>query len=531
MEHGNRAREWSTHVDAPLNFLVIVTDQQRADFRRQQGFALDTMPFLDQLTATGVQFDAAYTPMPICSPARNSMLTGRFPSAHGLIANWPPFPAHFARDLPQLMRDEGYECALFGKNHTYLTPDAFDHWRQYDHTSGPPRPGHEELDAAFDAWLENLGHWAAQEPTPFPPECQYPLRITSDFVQWLGARDESRPFFTLLSFPEPHTPVQAPEPYFSLFPPQSLPPPAAGPEVLPGKGFPWVAQYQAIKHYHPELDAAWPRYRATYCGMLRLLDDQLRRIVGALQARDLLQKTVVLFVADHGEFCGDYGLFRKGLGLPQCSIRVPMLWFGGPLPARGAAHPAHVSLVDILPTLCEAAGAEIPPGVQGRSLWPLLLGEPWPEAEFASIYVEMGIGGLVYGPDDALAPGAPEETWFLHGVPRTNFDGTRSATAGTRRALIRGEWKLIVDLEYPPELYHLPSDPFELTNLAARPEEAARLAALQADLLYWIMRTADNVQVRRYTPRRGPHNWQRGLHAVGPEKGTQAAQAANATRP
>jgi arylsulfatase A-like enzyme len=108
------------------NVLIVMTDQQRADFRKQQGFPLDTMPFLDSLVARGVQFDAAYTPMPICSPARNSMLTGRFPSAHGLIANWSPLDARYIQDLAGVMGEQGYERALFGKNHSYLAPAAFD---------------------------------------------------------------------------------------------------------------------------------------------------------------------------------------------------------------------------------------------------------------------------------------------------------------------------------------------------------------------------------------------------------------------
>ncbi len=204
------------------NVLIVMTDQQRADFRKSQGFSLDTMPFLDSLEARGVGFDAAYTPMPICSPARMSMLTGRYPSAHGQIANWSPLKVRASSDLAETMRSAGYETALFGKNHSHMTPDALDVWHEYSHTSAPPRPGHEETDAAFDAWMEAIGHWVVPEATPFPLDSQYPVRITDDFVEWLDQRSEdpdaARPFCAWVSFPEPHSPYQAPDPYFSLFP-------------------------------------------------------------------------------------------------------------------------------------------------------------------------------------------------------------------------------------------------------------------------------------------------------------------------
>jgi arylsulfatase A-like enzyme len=497
----------------PRNVLIIMTDQQRADFRKSQGFALDTMPFLDSLEEQGVGFDAAYTPMPICSPARISMLTGRYPSAHGQIANWSPLTARCTSDLAATMRSAGYETALFGKNHSHMTPDALDVWREYSHTSAPLRPGHEENDAAFDAWMEEIGHWVCSEPTPFPLESQYPVRITNDFVGWLAQRSESqqeaRPFCAWVSFPEPHSPYQAPEPYFSLFPEETIPPPGAGPEALAAKGPMWQQQYAAIQHYHPESDSVWPRLRATYCGMLRLIDDQLRRIIGALEAHDLLRNTVVVYVSDHGEFAGDYGLYRKGLGLPQCAIRVPMLWLGGGIAPRPQSHPAHVSLVDIFPTLCEATGAPIPQGVQGRSLWPLLQGEPWPAAEFASAYAEMGIGGLLLTDEDEIGVGADADTLYVNGVARTNFDGTRTATAGYRRALVMGNWKLIYDLAYSLELYNLGEDPLELNNLAEDARYSAQRAALLAELLHWSVRLADNSQVRRYNVKRGAHNWDR----------------------
>jgi arylsulfatase A-like enzyme len=489
------------------NVMVIMTDQQRADFFSGEGFPLDTMPFLESLGDKGVRFESAYTPMPICMPARISMFTGRHPKAHGMIANWEPIDARYGRDLVQVLRDEGHELALFGKNHSYVQEEQFDTWRPYWHTRGIPREGSESLDAEFDDWMVQLGHWVSDGPTPFPLECQYPVRIVSDTIEWLNTR-EDRPFFAWVSFPEPHSPYQVPEPYFDLFPPDEVPEPVAGPGVLEDKNHQWQYQYRAIKRYHPECDEIWGRYRSNYCGMLRLIDDQLRRLVGAMEQDGLLENTVVVYLSDHGEFCGDYGLYRKGLALPQCTIRIPMLWFGGAIQTCTECHSAHVSVTDVFPTLCEALGVPIPEGVQGRSLWPLLTGESYSKDEFASIYVELGIGGKVLREED-VEFGAQADTFFIDGEARTTFDGTRIATSGFRRAIVSGRWKLIYDLDLPLELYDLERDPWELENLAQDGSYSQTKEDLIRELLYWSVRLDDNLGVKRYSVEMPPHNWYR----------------------
>jgi arylsulfatase A-like enzyme len=502
------ARARTRTIGTKPNVMIIMTDQQRADFLAGQGFGLDTMPFLESCKPRGVWFRSAYTSMPICTPARVGMLTGRYASANGIIANWPAPAPRFGRDLVSVLREQGYELALFGKNHSHVDPAAFDVTSLYDHTAGATRPDREAEDRAFDIWMTGVGHWVSPVANPFPVEAQYPARIVSDAIAWLAARRKSdRPWFAWVSVPEPHSPYQAPEPYFSLFPPESVPAPAAGPEALADKNYQWRYQYSAIKHYHPECDDAWRRCRASYCGMLRLIDDQLARLVGALEPE--LENTLVVFLSDHGDFCGDYGLYRKGLALPECCVRIPMFWFGGPVRPCQGEHPAFVQITDVFPTICEAAGAGIPAGVQGRSLLPLLAGEAWSEREFASAYVEHGVGGRALRATDAIEFGDPADTVFIDGVARTNFDGTRVASSGFRRAVIKGRWKLVYDLDFPLEMYDLERDPHELANLAGDPGLAGVRRELLDELLYWCVRLEDNQQVKRYTPVMPPHNWHR----------------------
>lgn len=230
-----------------------MTDQQRADFLRAEGFALDTMPFFESLFSEGVRFPHAYTSMPICTPARISLMTGRFPKAHGVTANWSRPEPTYGADLPQILSENGYVLGMFGKTHFPKSPQ-FDAWRPYTHTSGRARADCEVLDKAFDDWITDLNHWVAAEPTPFPVDCQYPVRIVDDCISWIeGHRSvgAAEPFFGFVSFPEPHSPYQVPQPYYGLFPPAEVPPPVVGKESLQSKSAPWQLQYEAIRHYHP----------------------------------------------------------------------------------------------------------------------------------------------------------------------------------------------------------------------------------------------------------------------------------------
>ncbi|MEO3752436.1 sulfatase-like hydrolase/transferase [Streptomyces sp. B6B3] len=480
------------------NIVLIMTDQQRADFTAGAGFPLDTMPFTDGLARRGTRFTGAYTPNPTCAPARTSLLTGRFPKAHGVRQNSATAHARYGEDLLDVLRDAGYSLHMAGKTHIHRGADDFDTFAApYWHTSGPG--GRTERERAFDDWLADLDHGVSSEPTPFPLECQLPYRIVSDAIDAVDARPADRPFFLWLSFPEPHNPYQVPEPYFSLFPERDVPERAAGPEAAEAKGGDWRWLRDLVEEKRPGYDAQWRRYRANYCGMLRLLDDQIRRFHEQLARRGLVEDTLFLFVSDHGDYAGDYGLQRKGAGLPECLVRIPF-WITGPGVAPQRRDDALVSLVDVLPTLCEMLGRDLPPGVQGRSLAPLLTGGAAPEEEFGSICAEVGFGGLPYGPDDR------PELHFPYAGP--TFDELNSVTmSGTTRMVRRGRWKLLFDATGRVELYDLGTDPAELRDRAAEPALAPVRAELVEELLRWSLRTDDDLPRAVYRPRTAPHNW------------------------
>src|SRR5690606_42129962 len=130
-------------------------------------------------------------------------------------------------------------------------------------------------------------------------------------------------------FAEPHNAYPAPEPYVSMFPEEDIPDRVAGPAAIDVKGGKWRWMRDLIEEKRPGYDDNWRRYRATYLGMIRLIDDQVRRFVEYLDRSGQRDDTVLIFMSDHGDYAGEYGLQRKGVGLPEVLTRVPLV-FPGP---------------------------------------------------------------------------------------------------------------------------------------------------------------------------------------------------------
>lgn len=485
------------------NIVVIMTDQQRGDYSRLAGFPLDTQPFVDSLARQGTRFEHAYTTAPLCVPARCSLHTGRFPKAHRVRENSGGKHVFFQKDLVTVLKEQGYYLGLSGKNHSYLKADDFDYFRQYGHWRGYVDDDSPAYEKEFDEWVFALEDAIGREPTPFPLQAQHPYRMVSrarEFVD--GAGD--RPFFLWLSFPEPHNPYQVPKPYFDMFPPDKVPERLAGPEALADKSYKWRWQRRLVLEYLPDYKNLWRLVRSNYCGMLRLIDDQVRRFVDYLEEKDLWKNTILVFLADHGDFVGDYGLHKKGVEMPECLVRIPMVWCGPGIKTDVTRHPALVSIADVMPTLCEAIGVELPLGVQGRSLWPLLTGRPYPKEEFASVYAENGTGGLYFDETDDLS----FDHMRLKRPVNDTFNELNSySQAGSLKMVRKGDWKLLSDMMGSGQLYNLRSDPAEVRNLFGISKYADVQAEMVQELLTWTIRTEDSLPTNRYIHKWPERNW------------------------
>ncbi|HVI98849.1 MAG TPA: sulfatase-like hydrolase/transferase [Sphingomonas sp.] len=500
----SRARPAASGGDRP-NIVLLITDQNRPGLTKRSGYPFDTMPTLDRLAAGGMDFRRAYCTIPACVPSRTSMLTGRWPQAHRVRMNLQARDAFFSKDVYQVAHDQGYRTALCGKNHTYKASSDVDFWRDYGHTRGYKAPGAPADDERFETWLAGLASNVSLEPTPFPVETQLPYRIVSDAIDFMKTRGD-QPFFVQVSMPEPHNPEQVPHPYWDMFPPDAIPDRCAGPEALAKLGYRtnWLARLERTGF--PAVQQVWRRYVSNYLGMLRLIDDQVARMLAFMDGQGLLDNTIIVRVSDHGDYLMEYGLGRKGVGLPEALTHIPMVWSGpGIKPRPEVEQSAFVSMADVMPTLCEAMGAAIPQGVQGRSLLPLLRGEAFPADEFRSITAQSGVGGLYYDEKDDIPVSISlrDKHWDeLNGVTQS----------GNAHMVRMGDWKLVYDMMGYGQLYNLADDPCELTNLFGQPQHAAEQAKLMAELTMWTIRNQDSLptgpQNDKYrTKWARPHNW------------------------
>ena len=466
---------------APRDVIVVMTDQHRADLTTREGFPADCTPTLDRLATTGRWFDHAYTTTPLCVPARISFLTGRYPSAHGILGNSGYDDPVRGADLVDVLKTAGFRTALVGKNHSHLTPERLEHWVEFSHFGRIPRSAATDADRDFDDWLRDHPG-TTTTATPFPLEQQLPTRLVDEAINWLDSAAPDDRSFLWLSIPEPHVPYQLPEPYFSSYSPETVQPPATTSAALADRDFSWRYAGRLAEQSGEADPEVLARARANYVGMLRLVDDQLSRLVAHLERSGRLETTLIVQLADHGDFAGEYGLMRKGPGLPEVLARIPMVFHGPGVRPDPQPSAAHVSIADVLPTICELVGAPVPAGVQGRSLVPLL-SDPDQTSGFSSAYAEQGYG-TPYLEED-LGDRTPGVRRGADG--RLAVDTVNEVTqSGVRRAIRKGRWKLLATPEGTTQLFDLSSDPFELRDLAEHPEHAAARLDLEAELDRWL---------------------------------------------
>ncbi len=497
------------------NIIFIVADQRHYGLSKATGYPLDTSPTLDRLQRQGVGFERNYCTMPVCVPSRTSMLTGRWPNSTHVRMNLQAGDAFYGKHLYQVAKDRGYRTALAGKNHTFLRKTDLDFWREYSHAGGYLAPDAPPENAAFDKWLASLQFSVAQVPAPYPLTAQLPYRIVTDSIDFIDSSG-SDPFILQVGFPEPHDPEQVPKEYWDMFPPDAVPPRGAGPEALRNMGFRARWEYQ-VQQTGFDIERVWRRYVSNYLGALRMIDDQIARLMQHLDAKGLTGKTVVVFTADHGDYVMNYGLARKGVGLYEDLTHTPFIWSGYGIKPSATVAKAFTSMADLMPTMCEAMGAEIPHGVQGRSLWPLLRGESYPAEEFRSIYTSVGVGGLYYTESDNV----PVSIAHDEGVEITGDELNKVTQSGNQKMVRMGDWKLVYDMLGYGELYDLKTDPNELRNLFGMKAHEAEQAKLVAELAMWLIRTEDSLptgpQNRKYTTRWSTkHNWYAPYREAGP---------------
>ena len=486
------------------NVVIIMTDQQRADLCGREGFPMAVTPFADSLALSNVWFDKAYTVAPASMPARCSMFTGRYPTATHVRTNHNTLDMYYKKDMLEVFKEQGYKTALVGKNHAHVKGKDFDYCEEYFHWGKNQRDTQEDKDFAF--FLNNKARGQYLEATPFPAEAQNPVKMVTKALAWAEQQKDSA-FFMWVSMPEPHNPYQISEPYFSMFSPEKIPATLTSRNDLSKKGNKYEILAELEDTACPNLAKDLPRLRGNYLGMLRLIDDQTKRLIEGFKAAGLYENTIFVILSDHGDYCGEYGLIRKGAGVPECLTRIPMIWAGYNIHPQKSPMDAHVSIADVFPTICTAIGADIPLGVQGRSLWPMLTGKSYPKKEFSSVIVQQGFGGEDFTRDEPLTfakEGALQPNKIAH------FDELNTWTqSGTERMVRKDDWKLVLDNYGRGELYNLKADPSEINNLYNNKKYASKQMELLEELMTWELRVQDPLPVprNRYHFKRNPYNY------------------------
>jgi len=355
------------------NVLLIMADDLNNDFSTF-GHPLVKTPNLDRLAARGVRFDRAYNQFPLCNPSRLSLLTGLRPDTIRVydLVTTVRMTKPDAVTLPQLFRRNGYLSARVGKIFHYGNPgdigtSALDDPFSWDIAINP-----RGIDKDEETKLTNLtpgrglGSTLAFYASPAPDEQHTDGLVAAETIGLLE-KLKDRPFFIGAGFYRPHCPFIAPKKYFDLYPIDRI----RVPESPSDRGsLPAAAFFTNPPNWNVGEQGQRETIQAYYAS-ISFLDANVGRVLDALDRLGLTDKTIVIFMSDHGYHLGDMGQWMKQT-LFERSARTPLVMAGPGVGARGRASTRPIELVDLYPTLTDLTGVTPPPGLHGRSIRPLL---------------------------------------------------------------------------------------------------------------------------------------------------------------
>jgi arylsulfatase len=459
------------------NLLFIYADQHRTDVMGCAGNDVVATPHLDRLAAEGVRFDHAWTESPICQPARASLLTGRYPSDHGVLGNFAGDCQPEWDTFPRRLQQGGYTTASIGKTHFSSWPMAVE--------PGTPAPtdewiasfGFDHVVEEFDRYV-HLGDWEtpymrflrehdALEPyqevvaanfrigdrhwngvtSPLPQELDLTCFLADEAQQWIGSQPADEPWFLQLSFVQPHVPLMGDPIWADHYAGSSIERTARSePEPHTDE---WAAQLAFLrKHSHSELltDDFVLAGARQYYAMVSLIDQRIGGLLTQLEQQGQLDNTWIVYSSDHGEMLGDHDLMAK-MNFYRSSVRVPLI-VRPPSGTTGRVETAPVQAFDIAATLLDAGSAAPLDHAPSRSLVPLVTGDGGTSRDHAVSMIRMR-------PDLA--------TWT---------------------AITDGHWRATfnADTGEASELFDLGTDPDEATNRVGDRSAGDELVRLRDEL-------------------------------------------------
>jgi arylsulfatase A-like enzyme len=477
------------------NILFIMCDQLNANALSCYGGPVET-PNIDRIAEQGVRFTQATCTTPYCSPTRASIVTGMYPHAHGIVLNAGPRRQQglSAEDITteKLLHEAGYATPHYGKWHLEgdklpYYPDMFRSGLEYKAKMAPvfseiSQQGkgtrmkwyswalpveispalQERVDALGDRWKDKrfAEFITKMGRLKLPLEQCLDVQVADLTCRRLRTlKDRQNPFMVTCSFVWPHDPNVVPSPYYEAFDPDKIELPKNrhvretrfekewSREIIRGLGEPGLREFLRI-----------------YYATVKLIDDQVGRILKTLDETGKTDDTIIIFTADHGDMMGGHGMVWKSTtAFYDEVVRIPLLIC---YPRRFTPQLSNLATdsTDLMPTLLELAGHQIPKQAQGQSLVPFLTGQG--DMSEARQYT------------------------FCERV-RGNPNGSRKVRPGTRGAfMIRGRGsKFICYHEGQEYLYNLIKDPGETKNVADEPDYRSRRKELATEIDKWLKRT------------------------------------------
>ena len=495
-----------------MNVLFITADQWRGDCLSSGGHPCVQTPNLDRLAADGVAFEQHFAQATPCGPSRASLYTGKYLHNHRSAINGMPLDTCHT-NVALEARKAGYDPALFGYTDVFTDPrqrvlddPAMPSYEGVLPGMTPVIPGESNELPGSNAlpWIADLkakgysvpegilGMFKPREvsgqggltsaPAQYSVEDSFTAFLTDKVIKYLSA-NKDRPWFVHLSYFAPHPPFIAPEPYHSMYDPTKVPRPVRAATVEDEAAqHPYLDYYLHHQrgwgiHYKHESknnleldDKDVLQARATYYGMMSEVDAHVGRLITYLEEAGIYGNTLVVFTSDHGEQLGDHWQFSK-FGYFDQSFHVPLIVrapTAGVKCARGRRVDAFTENVDVMPTILEYLGVEIPGECDGEPLTPFCQGE-------------------------TPTTWRKEARW---GFDFRNFNDSDGNIAFGLKPdqcavnVIRGRrYKYVHFKELPPLFFDLERDPHEFKNLVEQPEYQGLVLEYAQKMLSWLMRS------------------------------------------
>ena len=457
------------------NVLFIMVDDLNNLFHYEGQGAIT--PNLDELASRGVKFDRAYCQVSLCNPSRASLMTGRSPYELGIWTNEPHFRGIYPRivTLPQHFKEHNYHSVGIGK--------IYHNWGQPIH--GDPDSWSEEQQMHFAAhyhdWYQpgrkyelhfDLKKGPAVQREEVPDEAYLDGRIANAAINRLRELQE-HPFFLAVGFWKPHLPYNAPAKYWDMYDRENLPPvhypePVAGVPDMAYVHSSEARSYTDVDQEGPIPPEQKAELRHGYLASITYMDAQVGKLIHELDRLGLSERTIIVFVSDHGYHAGEHGQFGKWTNF-EIGARVPLIIAAPTFGPAGVTSTSLVELVDLYPTLTDLCGLPRPGGRHRLSGVSLLSVLKDPERQVRTEAITQTTRPLKAG---------SQFTSMGTSVRTEDFRYTQ----WTRRS----DGAILAE-----ELYHLSEDPLKVDNLAGEPvmkkklkEMREKLAHLQEDWLY-----------------------------------------------